>query len=304
MTKETDFMVQSLFQRESMDEMTLDELKRHAEEFPYSSIIQFLYTSKLKSQYHLDFPEAVSKTALFFDDSSWLNYQLREEAEKGSFRKILYDSQFNNISEDEMVAVVEGIKEVEGVEEVEAVEDIDRIEDVDVLEDVDRIEEVEVVDGTKVEFDESATIEPIVADKVQNSEQPPTLQPNTALEIPITPYHTVDYFASLGIKINMEGDKDELSMKVKSFTAWLKTMKRLQPGAETVTIKDIQSILDNHNEKENPTETVFTEAMAEVYLKQGLNEKAIEVYDKLSLQNPLNSHIFADKISKIKENKV
>jgi hypothetical protein len=47
-----------------------------------------------------------------------------------------------------------------------------------------------------------------------------------------------------------------------------------------------------------------TEAMAEVYLKQGLREKAIEVYDKLSLQNPLNSHIFADKISQIKENKI
>jgi hypothetical protein len=44
--------------------------------------------------------------------------------------------------------------------------------------------------------------------------------------------------------------------------------------------------------------------MAEVYLKQGLREKAIEVYDKLSLQNPPNSHIFADKISQIKENKI
>ena len=97
--KETDYMIQSLFQRESMDEMTLDELKSHAEAFPYSSIIQFLYTCKLKSQYHLDFPEAVSKTALFFDDSSWLNYQLREEGEKGNFRKILYGSQHNDANE-------------------------------------------------------------------------------------------------------------------------------------------------------------------------------------------------------------
>lgn len=290
MTKETDFMVQSLFQRESMDEMTLDELKRHAEEFPFSSIIQFLYTSKLKSQYHLDFPEAVSKTALFFDDSSWLNYQLREEAEKGSFRKIIYDSQFNNISEDEMV---EGMNlpdegwEGEGVEGIEGVEGVE-----------------DKIDETAGEYDVSGTVETHVANDLQKSELTPTLQPNLELEIPITPYHTVDYFASLGIKINIDGDKDELSMKVKSFTAWLKTMKRLQPGTETVTIKDIQSILDTHNEKENPIEKVFTEAMAEVYLKQGLNEKAIEVYEKLSLQNPLNSHIFADKISKIKENKV
>jgi len=281
MTKETDFMIQSLFQRESMDEMTLDELKRHAEAFPFSSIVQFLYTCKLKSQYHLDFPEAVSKTALFFDDSSWLNYQLREEGEKGNFRKIIYDSQFNNISEDEVVEEVEGVKEVEGVEGVEV--DFDENEgvfhDTSMVQPTENIDQKETVKGTPVET-------------------------NNDFEFPLTPYHTVDYFASLGIKINMEGDKDELSLKVKSFTAWLKTMKRLQPIAETVTIKDIQSILDTQNEKENQTEAVLTEAMAEVYLKQGLREKAIEVYDKLSLQNPLNSHIFADKISQIKENKI
>lgn len=281
MTKETDFMIQSLFQRESMDEMTLDELKRHAETFPFSSIVQFLYTCKLKSQYHLDFPEAVSKTALFFDDSSWLNYQLREEGEKGNFRKIIYDSQFNNISEDEVVEEVEGVKEVEGVEGVEV--DFDENEgvfqDTPIVQPTENIDQKETVKSTPVET-------------------------NNDFEFPLTPYHTVDYFASLGIKINMEGDKDELSLKVKSFTAWLKTMKRLQPIAETVTIKDIQSILDTQNEKENQTEAVLTEAMAEVYLKQGLREKAIEVYDKLSLQNPLNSHIFADKISQIKENKI
>jgi hypothetical protein len=282
MTKETDFMIQSLFQRESMDEITLDELKGHAEEFPYSSIIQFLYTCKLKSQYHLDFPEAVSKTALFFDDSSWLNYQLREEAEKGNFRKILYDSQYNNISEDEEVDEVEGVEEVE---EVEAVEKVD----------------FEEKEGG---FHEPAIVQSTEKSELQDNEKNTVLQTNKDFEFPLTPYHTVDYFASLGIKINIETDKDELSRKVKSFTAWLKTMKRLQPEAEIVTAKDIQSIVNTHKDKERQSEAVFTEAMAEVYLKQGLREKAIEVYDKLSLQNPLNSHNFADKISQIKENKI
>ena len=115
MMKETDYMIQSLFQRESMDEMTLDELKSHAEAFPYSSIIQFLYTCKLKSQYHLDFPEAVSKTALFFDDSSWLNYQLREEGEKGNFRKILYGSQHNDANEVEGLNLPAEGRGVEGL---------------------------------------------------------------------------------------------------------------------------------------------------------------------------------------------
>ncbi len=272
MTKETDFMIQSLFERESMDEMTLDELKRYSEEFPYSSIVQFLYTCKLKSQYHLDFPEAVSKTALFFDDSSWLNYQLSEDAEKGNFRKTLYDTPYSNTSDDELA---------EGVGEIEVADDEN--------------------EGSHHQPSTTQSNDKI---DLQISETNSLPESNKDFEFPLTPYHTIDYFASLGIKINMENDKDELSMKVKSFTAWLKTMKRLQPGTETVTIKDIQSILDTPNEKENQAEEVLTEAMAEVYLKQGLSEKAIEVYHKLSLQNPLNSHIFADKISKIKENKI
>jgi len=288
MMKETDYMIQSLFQRESMDEMTLDELKSHAEAFPYSSIIQFLYTCKLKSQYHLDFPEAVSKTALFFDDSSWLNYQLREEGEKGNFRKILYGSQHNDANE------VEGLNlpaEGRGVEGLNLPAEGRGVEEVD-------------FDENEGGFHDPAIVQAIEKIELQDPNTNPASGTNKDFEFQLTPYHTVDYFASLGIKINMENEKDELSLKVKSFTAWLKTMKRLQPGPETVTVKDIQSILNTQNDKENQPEAILTEAMAEVYLKQGLREKAIDVYDKLSLQNPLNSHKFADKISQIKENKI
>jgi len=291
MMKETDYMIQSLFQRESMDEMTLDELKSHAEAFPYSSIIQFLYTCKLKLQYHLDFPEAVSKTALFFDDSSWLNYQLREEGEKGNFRKILYGSQHNDTNEVEGLNLPAEDRGFEGLN----------------LPAEDRgAEGVEVVDFDENEggFHDPAIVQAIEKIELQDPNTNPASGTNKDFDFQLTPYHTIDYFASLGIKINMENEKDELSLKVKSFTAWLKTMKRLQPGPETVTVKDIQSILNTQNDKENQPEAILTEAMAEVYLKQGLREKAIDVYDKLSLQNPLNSHKFADKISQIKENKI
>ncbi len=277
--KETDYMIQSLFQRESMGEMTLDELKGHAEAFPYSSIVQFLYTCKLKSQYHLDFPEAVSKTALFFDDSSWLNYQLREEGEKGNFRKILYGSHHNDTNE------VEGVEGLNLPAEGRGVEEVD-------------------FDENEGGFHDPAIVQAIEKIELQDPNTNPASGTNKDFEFQLTPYHTIDYFASLGIKINMENEKDELSLKVKSFTAWLKTMKRLQPGPETVTVKDIQSILNTQNDKENQPEAILTEAMAEVYLKQGLREKAIDVYNKLSLQNPLNSHKFADKISQIKENKI
>jgi len=125
------------------------------------------------------------------------------------------------------------------------------------------------------------------------------------LNIPIEPYHTVDYFASQGIKLTKEEQKDELYKKVQSFTAWLRTMKRLQPAPETTTYKNIDEIFGNTPEhKDQHKNEVYTEAMAEVYLKQGMREKAIEIYQKLSLQNPVNHHTFADKIQQIKENKI
>jgi DNA-binding SARP family transcriptional activator len=79
-------------------------------------------------------------------------------------------------------------------------------------------------------------------------------------------------------------------------------MKKLQP--EAPEIRSTESLFPQLNKMEvqQPAHEIITEAMAEVYLKQGLKEKAIEVYNKLSLQNPANKHIFAAKLSLIKEN--
>jgi hypothetical protein len=81
-------------------------------------------------------------------------------------------------------------------------------------------------------------------------------------------------------------------------------MKRLQPAAEINEIEESDEEIDNGLDQPVIQEIIATEAMAEVFLKQGLTQKAIEVYAKLSLQNPANSHIFAAKIIQIKENNI
>jgi hypothetical protein len=47
-------------------------------------------------------------------------------------------------------------------------------------------------------------------------------------------------------------------------------------------------------------ENVNTEAMAEVWIKQGQPEKATRIYEKLSLLNPSKSSYFAVLIEKLK----
>ena|SRR2546423_5394434 len=128
------------------------------------------------------------------------------------------------------------------------------------------------------------------------------LQTATPQPLTFEPYHTVDYFASQGIKLTAEEVPiDKFGKQLKSFTEWLKTMKRLPA-------KDIIQNLDNSTEsnvkhlaEDSVHETdVLTESMAEVWLKQGNIDKALEVYDKLSLLNPSKKAYFAGKIEHLK----
>lgn len=111
------------------------------------------------------------------------------------------------------------------------------------------------------------------------------------------PYHTIDYFASMGIKLSREDlDKDRFGRQLKSFTEWLKSMKKIAPEAGKPE-QDGQ-IEQKAAASVQPSE-VDTEAMAEVWLKQGNKEKALAIYRKLSLQNPSKSHYFASLIEQI-----
>ncbi|HZW69505.1 MAG TPA: hypothetical protein VFF57_01470, partial [Hanamia sp.] len=119
--------------------------------------------------------------------------------------------------------------------------------------------------------------------------------------VPFEPLHTVDYFASQGIKLSEDAlANDQLGKQVKSFTAWLKSMKKLHPGQLPEQNEVIEKLIQTSSEASNQSANVLTEAMAEVLVKQGKSEKAIEMYQKLSLLNPSKSAYFAAKIERIK----
>jgi len=116
------------------------------------------------------------------------------------------------------------------------------------------------------------------------------------------PYHTVDYFASQGIKfVPEEKPTDRFGKQLRSFTEWLKTMKRL-PQIEVSNVTDIVSEekVEQMAEHSIDQREVITETMAEVWIKQGNKEKAIETYNKLSLLNPDKSAYFASLAEQLK----
>ena len=127
--------------------------------------------------------------------------------------------------------------------------------------------------------------------------------PAAETELSFEPYHTVDYFASQGIKLSKEEvGTDKFGKQLKSFTEWLKTMKRL-PATQVPAAADAQAEkgVDGLAEKSVADAQVLTESMAEVWEKQGALDKAKEVYHKLSLLHPSKRAYFAAKIEALKE---
>jgi hypothetical protein len=131
----------------------------------------------------------------------------------------------------------------------------------------------------------------------------PSLKEMKETDLVFEPFHTVDYFASQGIKISQEeAPKDKFGKQLKSFTEWLKTMKRL-PAAEIASSveRSSEQKIENLAADSVNSADVITEAMAEVWLRQGNKEKAIEIYNKLILLYPSKSAYFAAKIDSLKK---
>jgi hypothetical protein len=145
--------------------------------------------------------------------------------------------------------------------------------------------------------------EPATAPLAEVPPSTPIAAPAVTAEPVLTfePYHTIDYFASQGIRLTLdENPTDQLGKQLKSFTDWLKVMRRL-PQREKEIVPDrvaeqaIQSIAAHSIEGKE----VLTETMAEVLAMQGMPERARIVYEKLSLLNPGKSAYFAAKIEQL-----
>jgi hypothetical protein len=141
------------------------------------------------------------------------------------------------------------------------------------------------------ESTETGVQKPIVQFAAKNSES-----------IVFAPYHMVDYFASQGIKLVLEDQpKDNFGKQLKSFTDWLKVMKKIpsNPLTEKRFEKEAEKIrhFAAHSIEERD---ILTESMAEVLAKQGMYENAIALYQKLSLIYPPKSAYFASRIEQLK----
>lgn len=435
-------LVKHLFDKDSFEQVTEQELKQFTEDYPYAAVAQFLYAKKLKESGSYNYEQQGEQASLYFHNALWLRWQLEQKEEapalpvkagepaRPGFRIVVQTPKTNqglsdqpaeepaetqeeaSVTEQTIQPVAEQptapaaeepvtgqeekslqVNEDGSLEEKEAASAVAIAEEVllppateetakkegdeivpavaitnnelETAEPEDDI--VPAVEVTKVEMEVAAVADDIVpaveiapedlaaldsvataaveetkAETVETPQAPaeiaiedqlveesneiiPAAEPAVvAAEAPaqvagFTPasregkstvdlgepvfesYHTIDYFASQGIKLMQEELKDKLGKQLKSFTDWLRSMKRIGPpdsstSLDEVTNRSIQRIAEHSIEEKE----VLTEAMAEVWVKQGNNDKAIRIYEKLSLLNPAKTPYFAGRIEQLK----
>ena len=250
----------TVLQKNSLEECSIHDLRRVTEQYPFFSVGQFLLAQKLKETGDPRYTEQLQKLSLYIQDPLWLEQLLEQKGEMS-----LYSS-----------------TQQEKLEKEEPIQPV--------------LPAVEVSKSIEPAIEPSIPIEQPKEIIAQKSE------PVNVPELTFEPYHTVDYFASQGIRAKEEEQPgDKFGQQLKSFTEWLKTLKKL-PVAEITVHVDSKSEQKVEQMAEHSIEDreVVTEAMAEVWEKQGNAEKAIATYRKLSLLNPSKSSYFAAKIEQLK----
>ena len=267
-----------------LDEVAVHRLQETVREHPYFGAAHFLLAQKLKHEQAGQYETQVQRAAVYFHDPLWMHWQLGQQ-EKIETPEIVPEP----IVEE---PVVEEPLGEEPIVEEPAVEELP-VEEPPVEEPI--VEEPVIPEPVPV-------VQEVVAEHMEKTNGVEETRLEKPVEQPVEqpvfePYYTIDYFAHQGIKPPTEvlpGDK--LGKQLKSFTEWLKTMKRLpqvpvEPPSEAEQ-QHIRRFAAGSLEKKE----VVTETMAEVLVKQDKKGEAIVIYEKLSLLDPSKSAYFAAKI--------
>jgi hypothetical protein len=259
MTGSTRHIVKELFQSDSLDSVSLKQLGDLVNAYPYFGAARYLLLQKLREEEPLAFEEQAEKTALYFTDPFWMQWQLQHEKKSRNGAQV-------SVPSPEPEAIPVQVADHEETEEEEATPD-----------------------------EQNAVGKSAMQQAVQASAE------HSEDALAFEPYHTVDYFASQGIKFVQEANpKDKLGKQLKSFTEWLKVMKKLpQKNDMTETDESVTATIALDAAHSIEEKEVVTETMAEVLAKQGKTDKAAEVYRKLSLLYPGKSAYFAARIEQL-----
>ncbi len=302
-------LVKSLLQKNSLDECSLQELQSFADSNPHFGAAQLLLTKKIKAENPDLYNEQLQKTFLYFHNPLWVE-QLMNDTGNATVIAAPPVTQTIPAPQPTSSQVADIEEKKVGEVEIEIPQPIATVN-------MPQIEELVVIEEKTIIPQAETTIIPAAAQTIEAAIPEPSIAEQTIAlaelkikdaepikeELAFEPFHTVDYFASQGIKAKLD-DKptDKFGQQLKSFTDWLKILRKspvstLNQNITTSTEKKVEQMAEHSLQGKE----IITEAMAEVWAKQGNIQKAINLYTKLSLQEPDKSVYFAALIDDLKK---
>lgn len=292
----TDQIIFQLTGKKKLEEVEQAELQQIAAMHPYFPIAQLLLSQKQQQENDPDFARQLQRTALYFPNTLWLDHLLQsptgdlaQATEHIAAAAVMQQpaaasaerQHHENIQHDSMSTEPEIIKAAPEEEQYAA------------------STTEEVMQQAEDEEKQKEVIASVLEEQLAEFRKP--VAADTELKIETEPYHTVDYFASQGIKVDLTQPQDKLGSQLRKFTDWLKQMKNVKTeSADLGTDPEVENMIQGIAKSSNETKEIVTETMADVLVKQGKTDKAIQLYIKLSFLNPDKSAYFAAKIEQLK----
>ena len=287
-----------LIGKQELSQVKTGVLQTLTDECPYFAPAHFFLTARLKQQnQQKDWVSEAVKTNLYFTNPYWLQLQLNDHLPSVAVgatasTPIQKTENAERIAIPTVEAVREMMRKIDHSQETTS-------EAEEPLPD-EYVEENEaMIDDTGAEN----KIAGILSSQLADFKKP--VEPDAVLDIDADKkrLHTVDYFASQGIKIDLSAiPQDKLTAHLRKFTDWLKQVKHsTQTGPNDLgTNPEMEKAVAENAKNSNETREILTETMADVLIKQGQTDKAIQLYIKLSFLNPEKSSYFAAKIEQLK----
>lgn len=277
----------------SLSQIAPETLQHLVDEAPYFAPIHFFQTAQKQTQNRSeDWKESLQHTQVYFTNPLWLSLQL------SGFEKVTANTiDSNTVAERSPAGMAASLDQPS----LRSFKENFLLPDTNIPEIPEQPADID----TDLDPDKTAEnkIAGILSGQLADFKKP--IDPNASLEIDADRkrMHTIDYFASQGIKIDLNAiPQDKLTTHLRKFTDWLKQMKTVQGGTvtELASNPEMEKAVAENAKISNESREIVTEAMAEVLMQQGQIEKAIQLYIKLSFINPEKSSYFAAKIEQLK----